>query len=505
VKNQLKFGAIVSYTNIILNMVFTVFLTPFLISGLGESEYGVYKIIQSFTGQLTIVSFGIATLIIRNIVFYNTIKKQDEKENFLFFAIVFTFFVSILIFVLGVVLIPVFTSIYSNSLTPSELSLGKALFILMVTNLSLSIISDSFVGIITAHENFVASNGINTVKLILRFSLIILLMNFSFSSVFIVLIDCSLSLLSIIFAFYYGRYRLNEVPKFHKMDLSLFKLNFIFAFAIFLQTIISQVNQGLDNTILGIMTDSKTVTMYSIGLSIFTIYISLVTAIRGLFTPSATKLIALNPDSDQITDFVVKPGRFQLIVAGITITGFILFGKNFITLWVGESYINAYHVSVILLLSSVIPLIETTTVSILDAMMKRLGRSMILVLMSLINIAVSVFLIQKIGYIGAAIGTSLSYIIGDGILLNLYLHKTIKLRVIKMFKEIFNGLGLSIIVSFVFGMPLVYLPDSLFWFIVKVCVYSVIYISVIYFVGINKDEKKVIRNMIKGGGSIENF
>ena len=47
------------YVNIFLNLVINFMLTPILLKYLGESEYGVYKIVQSFTGQLAIMSFGI--------------------------------------------------------------------------------------------------------------------------------------------------------------------------------------------------------------------------------------------------------------------------------------------------------------------------------------------------------------------------------------------------------------------------------------------------------------
>lgn len=80
--NQIKIGTILSYFNIVLNMVVNIFFIPFLISSLGESEYGVYKIVNSFSGQLMIMTFGIGALVTRNIVYFDTQKKKKDKENF---------------------------------------------------------------------------------------------------------------------------------------------------------------------------------------------------------------------------------------------------------------------------------------------------------------------------------------------------------------------------------------------------------------------------------------
>ena len=102
----------------------------------------------------------------------------------------------------------------------------------------------------------------------------------------------------------------------------------------------------------------------------------------------------------------------------------------------------------------------------------------------------------------AAIGTSISYIVGDGILLNIYLHRTIKLEVFTMFKRIFSGLGWSIVISLLLGIPLIFWPSSLGWFFAKVIIYSIIYSIVIYFVGMNEYEKRVIKKFMRRGDSV---
>ena len=71
---QIKYGSLIAYLNIALNLVINFALTPFMLSHLGSSEYGVYKIVQSFTGQLAIMSFGLGTVATRYVVLYNTQK-----------------------------------------------------------------------------------------------------------------------------------------------------------------------------------------------------------------------------------------------------------------------------------------------------------------------------------------------------------------------------------------------------------------------------------------------
>ena len=98
---EIKSGAILSYLLIFANTFYGLFFVPFLISRLGQGEYGVYKIIQSFSGQLSIASFGISTFIVRNIVYFKTQNEEEKKENFLFFAIRFTFIAALFILACG--------------------------------------------------------------------------------------------------------------------------------------------------------------------------------------------------------------------------------------------------------------------------------------------------------------------------------------------------------------------------------------------------------------------
>lgn len=495
-KGQIKGGAIVSYFNIVLNMAISMFFTPFLISSLGASEYGVYKIVQSFSGQLSIMSFGISILIVRNLVYYEEKKQRDEKENFLFFALLASYILCVAILAVGAVMFFMIDGMYQNSLTAEELIIAKKLFVLLILNIALTVICDSYLGIIRAHEQFVIAYGFQTLKLVMRISIMIILLNAGVKSVGIVLADCLVSAIMWILSAIYGRHVLKEKPKFHYWDKALIFQCISFSAAIFLQAIVNQVNQNLDNVILGIMTNARTVTMYSLSLSLFTSFNSMVSVVGGLFTPKATRLVAQNADGDRLTDFVVRPGRVQLMLAGLAISGFILFGRNFIYIWVGDTYQEVYFLTILLLISSVIPLVETVTTSILDALLKRMGRSVILIAMCMINIIVSVVLIRKIGYWGAAIGTAISFIVGHGILLNIYLKRVASLKIKKMFSGIVNRIFPAIVLATVVGIPVSFLPNTMVGFLLKVCIYCMIYLVIMYFIGMNTSERDLCRSFV---------
>lgn len=496
-KSEKKTGAMLSYINIILNMCISIFFTPFLIKSLGDSEYGLYRVIQSFAGQFAIMTLGMSTIVSRNIVYYTEAKKKKEKENFLAMAMIISVILIVVLFVIGGIIYMNLGAIFSVSFNNSEIKTAKTLFFLFILNIAVTILNDLFSGILNGHERFAINNGMKTLNRILRIIILVVLLKLGCKSIAIIGTDLLLMLMVLIFNIYFGLSRLGEKIKFHYIDKQMLKTTMIFSGAMLLQTIINQINNNLDNFILGIMSNTKTVTLYSIGLTIFNTYASLSTVIVSIFSPQATRMIVNNATTDDLTNFVSKAGRYQFMLAGLIVAGFILFGRNFINIWVGKNYLPAYSVALILIIPATIPLIENASDAILSAKLKRMGRSLILLTMAIINIILSIILIKHIGYIGAAIGTALSIIIGDCIIMNIYLKKEIGLKIFKMFKDIFRGLFPSIVISTIICIPLsVFLSDTFIMFIIKICIFTIVYFAIIYKFGMNLQEKNMVKSIL---------
>ena len=89
IKNQRKIGAILSYVVIALNMVVGLAYTPFLIRSLGQSEYGLYSIINTVISYLTVMDMGFGNSIIIYTARYinQGDKEKQDKLHGMFFVI----------------------------------------------------------------------------------------------------------------------------------------------------------------------------------------------------------------------------------------------------------------------------------------------------------------------------------------------------------------------------------------------------------------------------------
>lgn len=497
-KDQKKAGVLIQYVNIVLNMAISIFFTPFLISSLGSAEYGLYRIVQSFAGQLGIMTFGISILVTRNVVRFNTLNQKKEKENFLAMASIISVILAAGALLVGLILSFGFDKLFDKSLSAEELSLAKQLYWFLIFNVAVTIINDMATGIVSGHERFIVKNGVITLKYVLRVVTLVILLKMGFGSFAIVTTDLALTIIVFAINMLYSKFKLKEKIKFYYLDKKELKIALTFSFAILLQAIVNQVNQNLDSIILGSMTDTETVAVYSVALNLFTMFNSITLVIGTVYTPQATRMITNHASGEELTDLVIKPGRLQFMMGSLIITGYILFGKEFIKFWVGPEYYGAYPVGIILMIPALIPLVQNVTSAILDAMMKRLGKSLILVSMAVVNVLVSIVCVKIWGYIGAAFGTAFSYIVGNLILMNIYLHKVTDLNLKRMYKELLSKSIIVAIVCPVVCIPLVNIgPSNIWMLLLKISVYIMIYGAASFAFAMRDYERNLILSPIK--------
>lgn len=496
-KNQKTKGILLSYLNIVLSMCVNIFLIPMMISVLSDNEYSIYKVMQSFAGPLIMFNMGISTIAARCIAKHKIVgdEKKKEKENTLALILIISLAMALVVIICGLVMTQLIPYVFSRTFTESELVLSKKIFLVFMFSTAVQIVNDTFRGCVQGNEKFVCFYATKTFHYIVRFGAIVVLLSLGCGALAVSMVDLVIAVLILLFNIFYCFFGLKERFKFHYIDKKELYDIAAFSFAILMQAIINQVNNNMDTVILGAMVvDREVITMYSSALSIYAIYNSMISVFVSVFLPKATHMIYQGKSGEELTDFVIKPGRVQAFIAMAVVCCFALFGKDFITLWIGEKYIHAYYVVLMLIIPVSIPLIQNVCLSILDAMMKRTFRSIVLGVMAFINVLLSVLLVKQMGFWGAAVGTVVSLIIGHVILMNIYYWKVIKLNVIRMFKEIFAGILPMGIVAMILCAGLNYLiGTSIPGFIIKCGCFVCLYSLLVWKKGMNDDERIAVK------------
>ncbi|MFK4998679.1 polysaccharide biosynthesis C-terminal domain-containing protein [Bacillus sp. N9] len=131
-------------------------------------------------------------------------------------------------------------------------------------------------------------------------------------------------------------------------------------------------------------------------------------------------------------------------------------GNDFINLWVGVNYKEAWLIAIIIMLPFTIDLLQNVGVQILYAKNMHAFRGVALLGSSIFNIIISIYLVNQIGIIGAAIGTAFSYVLGNVLLVNLYYHFRVGLNIPRYFKETLSKILPAILITGCLGANLLY-------------------------------------------------
>jgi O-antigen/teichoic acid export membrane protein len=436
-KNR-KIGAVLSYVSIIVSTMVELLYTPFLVSKLGQGEYGLYSLVTSVIGYLTVLDLGFGNAIVVYTSKYIE-KKEYEKIEVLhgMFKCIY-FIIGLISAIAGLIVYFNIDNLFGKTMSFDELLEMKIMMPILIFNLVISFMFSIYSSIINANEKFIFQKIVSILNTILKPLIMIPLLFMGYKSVAMCVVVTIVNIIVLLSNYYYCKYKIKEKVSYHGFDKKLFKVIFGYSFWLFLGTIVDKVNWSVDQIILGTFSGTIAISIYAIASQFNQMFINLSTAISGVLLPKISKMVAKGSNSEELTNEFIKVGRIQYYIIFLMCTGFIVLGKQFILSWVGEEYSDSYYTALWLIIPVCIPLIQNLGLSIMQAMNKYKFKSISSFIMTIFNIILSIILVKKYGAIGAAAGTGITLIICNIILINIYYYKVIGLDVLKFWNSIIH-------------------------------------------------------------------
>ena len=496
--NQRTAGILLNYAGEAVKVLTALIYTPVMLRLLGQSEYGLYQLVSSTVAYLSLLSLGFGSAYIR---FYSryAVKHDDDGVERLngMFMLIFCIMSALCVFC-GGVLIAKAEWVFGGGLTVAELEKAKGLMAILVFSMALTFPNSVFTCYVTAHERFVFQKTLNLLQGLLNPFLALPLLLLGYGSMAVVGVSAFLTVLVFVSNILFCRKKLEMRFSFSGLELGLLKEMWVFTFFIFLNQIIDQVNWNVDKFLLGRMIGTSAVAVYGIGGQINGLYIAASTAVVNVFSPKVNRIVATSDDNEELTDLMIRIGRIQFMILALVITGFIFFGRPFIRLWAGAEYSSAYAVALLLIIPVTIPLIQNLGIEIQRAKNMHRARSLVYTGLAVCNVILSIPMIHRFGVEGAALGTAISMILGNGLFMNWYYHKRIGLDMLAFWKSILR-FAPSVAVVTVFGVVLnkMWMIDSWGMLILGVALYTAVYGAVMAVLGFDAYEKQMAKNAVK--------
>lgn len=496
-KNNIKLAALITYATIIISNVISLIYTPFMLSILGNSEYGLFSLVNSIVAYIYLLDMGFGNAVIRYNSKYSAEKKYDcqQRVNGMFLSLYCI--LAIVSLAIGIVVYFNINIIFSNGLTDSEIEKTKQMFLVAVFNVALSFPLNIFNSIIISNERFVYIKSLNLIRSILNPIIMILILLTGYRALGMVvastIFNLFLGLINIIYCFRY----LNLKIKFDGFDKNLFNEIFKYSFFVFLSSIGYLIYWNTDQFLLAIFVGAAPIAVYSVGSQFNNYFTSLSGVLSSMFLPKLTKMVTIDQQKSELMKLLTKVGRIQFFICTYIFIGFVLVGKQFIIRWVGLKYSYAYTFAIIFMFPQIFSIIQSLFATMLEAMNKHRVKAYIYLCISIVNLFVSILLVQKWQGLGCAIGTATGMIINT-IANNIYYKFKIKLNLKYFWSEIIK-LILPLVITFGIGLIIIKKANiSTYCGILLFGItFSLIYFGVFWIIGFNKYEKSIIVSIFR--------
>src|SRR5699024_8811738 len=153
-----------------------------------------------------------------------------------------------------------------------------------------------------------------------------------------------------------------------------------------------------------------------------------------------------------------KVGSIKFILLSLLLTGLIIIVQYFNNLWAGLGYSGSYYVTVILIVTINIPLILNLHIELKRVTNKHHFISILYIAIEIVNVMLSIPLSQCYGALGSTIGTAISFIVGNGLIMNWYNQTKVGLDIKRFWFEILK-LFPSLILPLIYGLTIINLID----------------------------------------------
>ncbi len=493
-RSQIKTGAILSYIAIFLNIAISFFYTPWMIRQIGVSDYGLYSLVLSFISYF-ILDLGLTQTVQRFIAKYRAEGDLEAVQNLIGLTTKIFLLIDILIFIILSVCYFFLGHIFSG-LTPNEIEKLKVLYCIAGTFSILSFMFKPLGGAIMAFELFTATQWIGMLNRVGAVALVCVALLMGADVYALVLINGAMALLASILKFIVFRKKTGLHINWKYYDAEKVKEVFSFSMWAFGNGLAQRMRLTLIPTLLGILSNSVEISIFALAMTLEAMVFTLSSAINGLFLPRVSQL-SVKGDKQAVETLMLRVGRIQLFLITLVFTGFVIFGQQFLKLWVEPQFKNTYYVLLCLILTNLVTLTQRIADDYIYVENRIKDSSIRLFLSSLVGLIISALLAPKMGAIGCGIGTGAGLIIYT-ISINYYYNNMLKLNM----KEFFRNCHLKIM-PLLLGLSVVAYClishielSSWFYLLTAIFIYFIVFGCLSYFFLFNKDEKMMFYNMI---------
>lgn len=493
--NQMRLGAVLSYASIAVNLIVGLTYTPFMLRMMGPSEYGLYSLAASIISYLTVLDLGFGNAIVRYTAKFRAEGNSYEQEKmFGMFTMLYSV-IAIIAIIIGGGIISCSETLFGDTMTSSEVDRTKIILMLLTFNVAITFPLSIWGSIMSAYERFVFPKIVSIVRSILNALVMVILLIIGYRAIAMVVLISTFNIITLCLNWVYCKKVLDVKVRFAKINWALLKEVSMYSFWIFLNVLMDKVYWSTGQIILGTNSGTIAISQFAIAVQLLSYYMLLNVAISNMLLPRLTTMVVEGADSE-ISRFIVKVSRLQYILIALILSGFIVFGKQFVIRWAGAEYEKSYYISLALMIPMTVDILLSSCVKVLQARNQMKYRSIICLVSAILCVFLQIPLSGYYGALGCALAITIVFAVQIGIL-SVYFQKHQKINIVEVLHNLLKMSIIPTILIVAFGvLSLLFNINNIVSYSITIIIFSVTYITLQYYLVFNEYERSLSKTFL---------
>ena len=415
-----------SWFGLASNMVVGFLLTPFILHRLGNTAFGLWVLMSSFTGYYGLLDLGLRNAIIRFVARYQATDEIDELAKVVstgFFAYAGVAALATLISLVAAANVQAWFD-----LSAGDAEEARALLLVVGIGTAVGMPVALFGGVLEGLQRFALVGSVQAVGTIVRAAVIYFGLSAGHGIVFVggVTVGVNLATAAVVM---WAAFRICSPKLLRWSYASRSTLSAMAAFGLVTFWIgIAQVFRfQLDSMVVAACISVPAVTFFAAGGRLVNYATDVVQALAQVFTPMSSALHA-SGSTDGLRRVLILGNRYSAFVAFPISVTLLLIGSRFIQVWLGVQYVSSQSVLAILIVPTALYLAQATSPKILYGMARHKTLAMVLLAEGVANLVLSVTLSRPYGLNGVAMGTAIPLFCTAVFFLPIHLCRLLQLR-----------------------------------------------------------------------------
>lgn len=403
-----------NWTQSLLQMAVMMVLTPFMIRELGETSYGLWIAILALTGYLQLLVLGVPMAAVRHIADFAGRRDLEGANRAIATSLRLCLWLGLGALAIGTLLYPFFDRALiagegGAAPEPGAITAGRLAYVLVVVQVASGFAMRLPYAVFDAFHEFPLRNAIMSAGLLLRLGLVLWLLSVWPSIVALAAVVLAQAALEFLACLWFIRRRHPQV-RFSGAAFDRALVGSIFGFSMYatLLNFGSQLAYRTDAIVIGAFLDPVAITDFDIANKFFDPLTTFMLGIGMVVMPTAAKLKS-SGRLEELRPVFLRWSKIALVISLFVGLYLCVLGPTFLAWWVEPRYEAASGPTLqVLMLSFVVFLpVRAVAVPVLLGAGRPRAPALGVLVMGVVNLALSLLLVKPMGILGVAIGTAL--------------------------------------------------------------------------------------------------